>query len=64
MNDIKPKTVLFESGVLTEPIDANHSYHQVTVNTGVAGADRRAQTYAIVLDATPSSEPADHGHSL
>ena len=41
-DDVKPKTVLFESGILSEPIDANHSYHHVTRQHRVAGADRGA----------------------
>ncbi len=58
-DDVKPKTVVFESGLLSEPIDANHSFHHVTVNTGTLDLVE-GQTYAIVLDATPTKQlPGD-----
>ena len=56
-DDVKPKTVVFESGILSEPIDADHSFHHVTVNTGSL-ALTAGQTYAIVLDATPTNQQA------
>jgi Ca2+-binding RTX toxin-like protein len=53
-NAVKPKTVLFESAVLSEPIDDNHVFHQVKVDTGALGLVD-GQTYAIVLEALASS---------
>ena len=54
-DDVKPKTVIFESGILSEPIDGNHAFHHVTVSTGALDLTA-GQTYAIVLDASPTNQ--------
>jgi hypothetical protein len=54
-DDVKPKTVIFESGILSEPIDGNHAFHHVTVSTGALDLTE-GQAYAIVLDASPTTK--------
>jgi Ca2+-binding RTX toxin-like protein len=62
-DSVKPKAVLFESAVLSEPIDDNHAFHHVTVDTGALGLVD-GQTYAIVLDAMASSGEPTSGSPI
>lgn len=53
--ELHPGTVLFESELMSEPFDVDHTLHHVTVDTGNV-ALTPGQTYIFILDAF---DPAD-----